>query len=883
MRPGGTPPRPPRWAGRLLAALLPPRFREEHLGDLHEGYLRRATVDGGAARRWYVGQVLRSVPGALRLRYRSRLPDPAGARLDTVAQDIRYGLRAFWKSPGFALVSVTTLALAIGVNTSIFSLISAVVFADLPMRDPDSVALIRGTNAELGIEQGRVSPADFMDLAERSRSFASLSALTEAQWVLTGEEAPVRVHGVQISAGLNETWQLPPVLGRAFVEGEDRWGAPPVAMLTNGYWQERYGGRTNVLGETLRLDGIEHTIVGVTDPRLEFGSLRAAKVVVPLILNRGQPNRSTRYLTVTGRLAEGVAHETATAEVRRIGEDLAREHPVEDTGWGLWSAPVRESLIDDNGDTLMLFLQLTVAMVILIACANVANMLLARATARAREMAVRSALGASRGRVVRQLLTESLMISVIATALGVATAYGLNRILVWISAGQEPVFLMAELDGRVLAFTLVICLLAPVTFGLFPALRASSGGPEAALRDGRSADGGLRGKRARSALVTAQVALALTLMVVATLLTRSVINLTRRPLGFDPAGVVTLRIDLPESTDLEPDAQRAFFARAREAVAGAVAAREVALVDALPAVDAGRRRSFVVEGREVVEGRAQPTGLIVTASADYFDLLGLPVEHGRGFTASDDASSFPVAVVSRAIADRHWPDRDPVGDRIQVSGREGWIQVIGVVGDVRNQADSDRGAPNVYLPFAQEARAGMYVLARTDVGAGAAAGPLRQAIREVDPEQPIEAIRAMRRALYEAGASTYALLSLFVTFAVFALLMAAVGIYGVMSYSVSQRRSEIGLRMALGAEGGRVRWMIVTQGVRVVAGGVGLGLLAAFALSRLLGNLVFGISTNDPLTFLSVPAVLFVVALLANVVPARRATRMDPARTLRTD
>jgi putative ABC transport system permease protein len=879
----GTRPDPPRWAARLLAVLLPSRLREEHLGDLHEGYLRRATVDAGSARRWYVAQVLRSIPGALRLRYRSWPHSPAGAHLDAASQDIRYGIRALWKSPGFALVSITTLALAIGVNTSIFSLISAVVFADLPMRDPASVALIRGTNAELGIDQGSVSPADYMDLVDRTRSFTSLSALTEAQWVLTGEAAPERVQGIQISAGLNETWQLPPVIGRAFADGEDRWGAPPVAMLTYGYWQERYGGRTDVLGETLRLDGLEHTIVGVTDPRLEFGSLRAAKVAVPLILNRGQPNRSTRYLTVTGRLADGTSHEVATAEVRSIGENLAREHPVEDTGWGLWSAPVRESLIDDNGDTLMLFLQLTVAMVILIACANVANMLLARATARAREMAVRSALGASRGRVVRQLLTESLMISVAATGLGVATAFALNRALIWISAGQEPVFLMAELNGRVLAFTLAICLLAPVTFGLFPALRASAGGPEAALRDGRSGDGGLRGKRARSALVTAQVALALTLMVVATLLTRSVINLSARPLGFDAAGILTLRIDLPETTDAEPEAQRAFFVRTREAVSGAVSARDLALVDALPGVDAGRRRSFLVEGREVVEGRAQPTGLIVTASADYFDLLGLRVERGRGFTASDDATSFPVTVISRAIADRYWPKQNPVGDRIQVSGREDWVQVVGVVSDVRNQADTDRGAPNLYLPFNQEARAGMYVLARTDVEAGAAAGPLRQAVRGVDPAQPVDRVRTLPRALYEAGASTYALLSLFVTFALFALLMAAVGIYGVMAYSVSQRQNEIGLRMALGAEGGRVRWMIVTQGVRLVALGVGLGLLVAFALSRLLGNLVFGISTNDPLTFVGMPAVLIVVALVANVMPARRATRLDPARTLRAD
>jgi putative ABC transport system permease protein len=885
MRQNGNTPRPPGWARTLLAVLIPWRYRDEHLGDLQEGFLKRAETNLSEARGWYRRQVLRSIPAAIRLRYQTRNGDTSthGSSMETIGQDLKYGLRALWRTPGFAIVSTLTLAIAIGVNTSIFSLVSAIVFADLPMQDSETVALIRGTNPELGIDQGSVSPADYMDLVERSRSYESLSALTEAQWVLTGGDAPLRVQGLQFTAGLTETWRLPPVLGRSFAEGEDRWGAPRVTMLTHGFWQDRYSGRTDILGEVIRLDGMEHTIIGVASPKLEFASFAQAQVITPLILNRSEPNRSARYLFVAGRLAPGVTQEAATQEVRQISEQLAREYPVDNTGWAMWSAPVMESLIDQDGNTLLLLLQLTVGMVILIACANVANMLLARSTARAREFAVRSALGAGRGRLIRQLLTESLMISIAAAALGLAFAVALNKVLIWISAGTEVAFLMVRFDERVLGFTLLVSLVAPLVFGLMPAVRASAAGPQAALRDGRSGDGGRSGKRARGALVTAQISLALTLMIVASLLTRTVVNLQTRPLGFDAGGLLTLYVDLPDDLYEDAEAQRIFFAQAREALTGPTASPQVELASVIPAAGSGARRSFVVEGREVIEGRAPPTGLVVRVSNGYFDMVGLPVEAGRAFTESDGPESFHVAVVSRSLADRYWPDEDPVGRRLRISGEEAWVQVVGVVGDVRSMSDSDQGEPNLYRPFSQDTRSEMYLVARTQTDAGTLGGPIREAIWGIDPNQPVDAIRTMERAQYETEASRFALLTLFVTFAVFALLMAAIGIYGVMAYSVSQRRNEIGLRMALGAEGGAVRWMILSQGARMLALGIAIGVLAALALSRLLGNLVFGISAVDPLTFIGVPALLGVVALVANLVPARRATKLDPATTLRAD
>jgi putative ABC transport system permease protein len=803
--------------------------------------------------------------------------------MEALLQDLRFGLRALWKSPGFAVVSTVTLALAIGVNTSIFSLVNAIVFADLPMQESPTVALVRGTNAELQIDQGSVSPADYLDLVERSRSFESLTALTEGQWILTGLDQPLRVTGLEITAGLLEAWKLPPVIGRGFAEGEDREEAQRVAMLTHGFWVNQYSSRTDVIGETISLDGIEHTIVGVTSPKLEFASFRTAQIITPLILNRAEPNRAARYLFVSGRIAPGTTHETATAEVRRIGEALAQEHPAENQGWGLWSAPVQESLIDANGNRILLLLQLAVAMVILIACANVANMLLARATARAREIAVRSALGAGRPRLIRQLLTESLAISLAAAGLGLGFAYLLNNALIWISAGSEEVFLMADFDHRVLGFTLLVSLAAPLAFGLFPALRASASGPTGALRDGRSADGGRSGKRSRSVLVTAQVSLALTLMVVASLLTRTVINLQTRPMGFDAEDLLTARVVLPETRYEEPASRLQFFAQAADALTGLPGIDRVELTNVIPRAGSGPRRAMQIEGRDLVEGRAAPTAHFVTVSIGFFDLIGLPLLQGRGFTAADDEQSFEVGIVSRAVADRYWPGEDPVGARLQVVGGEEWIQIVGIVGDVPGSGDIEGGAPNVYVPFGQDARRAMYTVSRTSAEPAALAGPIREAIRTVDPGQPVDDIQTVERAQFLATATNYALLTLFITFAVFALLMAAIGIYGVMAYSVSQRKAEIGLRMALGAESGQVRWMIVSQGVRLLGIGITLGLLAAFGISRLLQGVVFGISASDPVTFIGVPLILAIVALAANLIPARRATLLDPADTLRAE
>ncbi|MEM7416718.1 MAG: ADOP family duplicated permease [Gemmatimonadota bacterium] len=876
--------RPPRLPRALLEFLLPWSYRDEVIGDLQEGYRQRADARGRSAALWYWLQVGRSVPGALRLRYQTRHDyNPAQTMMDTVLRDVRYAFRSLRKAPGFAIVSTVTLALAIGVNSSIFSLVSAVVFADLPMGDTETVAIVRGVNAELDIRQGSVSAADYLDLVERSTSYESLSALTQRQWVVTGGDQPMRAQGLVVNPGLFATWRLPPILGREFAVGEDIDGGAQVAMLSHGFWTDRYSADPGVLGETILLDGREYTIVGVTDPRLEFASFRTAQVLTPLSIDRGTAARNARALFVVGRLLPDVSHERAEEETRAIGAQLEEEYAAENRGWALWSAPAMESLIDEDGNRILLLLQLAVGMVILIACANVANMLLARGSARAREMAVRAALGARRPRLIRQLLTESVIISVASALLGLAVAWSLNEGLIALSAGQEVVFLMAELDGQVLGYTLAISLIAPLLFGLVPALRASGYSASGVLRESRGTDGGRAGRRLRGGLVTAQISLALTLMICATLVTRTVYNISMRPLGFDPDQMATATVALPDADYADAGSIVQFFQEASDELRSVPGITGVAMTNTLPGTAFGALRSAEVEGSESVEGRGAHQIFVHTITPGYFDVLGLDVLSGRDVRTDDTAETDRVAVLSRQVAELMWPGEDPIGRRYRIAGGEDWVQVVGVAENVRSLSETEEHARNVYVPHAQDPRRSMTWVMRTSAAEDEWPAPVRAAIWSVDDGLPIDGMRSMDRALYLANGSNYALTALFAVFAVFAMLMSAVGIYGVMAYTVAQRRNEIGVRLALGAEGWRVWRMVVRQGGALLAGGLIVGLLTSFLFSRLMGSLVYGISATDPATFIGVPLLLGFVAIMANLVPAVRASRLDPAKTLRAD
>ena len=877
------PHQPPRWAEYLIALLLPARTREHQLGDLREGFERRASSPE-KARAWYRRQLLQTVGPAISMRVRDAFDNLGSIQpmIDPLRKDLLYAVRSLRKNPLFTLVATLTLALAIGVNSGIFSIVSQVVFADVPMQDPDDVLVLRGTNVAQGIEQGRLSLPDFLDYAEQQESFSALSATSPGSWVLTGLGQPQRLSGRHVTANLLRTWDLPPILGRDFTPDEGQLGAPSVALISEAFWSSQFGRDPDVLGQRIQLDGVDHTIIGVTDPRMQFAAFRGTDVWVPLRPEHDGVGRDLRALFVTARLAPGWTVPQAAEEAGRIAQRLSEEHPVTNSGWSIRALPVRESLIDSEGRLVVGMLLLTVSFVVLIACANVANMLLARSTTRAREIAVRRAMGASRGRIVRQLMTESLVISAISAALGVAFAFGLLEFLIYVSNGTEELFLMAELNTRVLLFTGAISLVTPLLFGLMPAIRASEHGTGSALRTARGADGGKRGRRTRATLVGAQIGLAMTLMIVAGLMTRSVSNLANRELGFDPAGGVAISLNLPEASYADADERVRFFEQAVEALNGIPELGDAGLTNTLPAAGLGLRRGVEIEGRPLPPGDARPPVRVVTVSPNYFDVLGTPLRSGRGLEASDDAEAPRVVLISQEMADAHWEGGDPVGRRIRVGLEEqDWLMVVGVISDVRGVLDDERPAPNIYVPFAQNAGTRSFIVARSRAGLEAVAADMRSAAWSVDPNLPIDRITSFEQAIQEDAASIFALISLFLIFAAFALFMAALGVYGVMSYTVSQRTAEMGLRLALGANRGDLRLMVLRQGGRVVAMGLLAGLAASLLLSRGMGSLMYELSATDPLTFGGVTAVLGVAALLANLIPAIRATRADPATALR--
>ena len=894
-RPSGQRQKPPRVAQLILLLFLPHRYRENQLGDMREAYLLRCRGSSTlAARLWYWRQVIRSLAPNMVIRGRAlrsneRPDNPLRTRsgvMETVLQDLRYGIRSLVKHPAFAIVSIVTLALAIGVNTAIFSLVNVIVFADLPMDDPSVVAIFRNTNAQRGIEQGSFSVPDLVDYREASQSFSAIAAMTDDQWILTGGDEPLRVDGARITANFLDAWGLGTAIGRGFIEGEDMPGATGVALLSHSFWTRQFGGNADMVGSQIRLDGEVYTVVGVVSPAMEFANLADNDVWLPLTLDRTDASREQRSLFVTARLKPGVSHEQAYDEIAAIGARLAEEYPATNRGWETRALPATDALLDGDGKTILLMLVLTVAFVLLIACANVANMLLARATARGREMAVRVALGAARVRLVRQLLTESLVIGLASAAIGLVISQGLMQSLIAISGGREVIFLMAELDGNVLLFTLIVSVVAPLAFGLFPALSASAQDTGSALKEGSARSGGRKGNRTRGVLVGTQVSLALMLMVVAGLLARSVIAMQRVELGFDPDNVLSMVIDIPDTKYAGEDEQRQFYRQMMAAVEGLPAVEGVALATGRPAINAGSNRAVTIEGQPPVDEADRPNARIVTVSPSYFDVIGIPVVQGRAFSQNDDEESFRVAVVGQEAVRRFWPNDDPVGQRVKIGLDESaeWVQIVGIVADVRSSnGESERPDPQILIPFDQNPRAAMVVMVRTKGDPSTLAGPVRTQVWGIDPDQPVDDVRTMEQALYDDQSTGYALITLFVSFAVFALCMAGVGIYGVMSYAVSQRAGEISLRLALGAKAGDVRMMVLRQGGKLILLGGAAGLAGAVLISRLLSGLVVGISTFDPVTFVGVPTVLLSIGLLANYIPARRATQISPMQAMRVE
>jgi len=813
--------------------------------------------------------------------------------MQTLWQDLRYGARMLVKKPGFSLIAVLALSLGIGVNTTIFSYINAIMFRILAFPEPDRVAFVWSSNRGSGGGQNPVSAPDFLDWREQARSFKSLAAVTAATRTLTGGGEPERVTSAQVSANFFQTLGIQPIAGRAFLPEEEKAGANQVILLGHAFWQRRFAGDPKVIGQTIALDGQSYKVIGITPADFRF--VEEGEVWEPLAFDP-RADRNLRFLMIFGRLKPGVTVGQADAEMENVTARIAAQFPQTNAGWGSHVMSGRDVLWGPQGKIALTLLMAVVLAVLLIACANVANLQFARAASRQKEIAVRLALGATRFRLVRQLLAENLLLSVLGGALGLLLAvWGLSLVNARYS-GALPLLNTAVIDDRVLGYTMLLALLLALIFGLAPALHASRPNLHDALKEGgRGGAGGLRSSRTRNALVVAEISLALMLLVVAGLMIRTIVAYQRVEPGFDPRNLLTMNVSLPARDYPTEQQSREFFDRAIAQIAGTPGVKAVGATSRLPLAGSSRnpRRSILIEGRPgapIASAADKPWALDLIVSPGYFDAIGITLQMGRALSAQDSSQAQPVAVISRTMANKYWPNEDAVGKRFRFEsssasdGTQGqWISIVGVAGDVRNDDVDEPPLPQVYLPHAQQPTREMSLAVRTAGDPLRFVSAVRKSVWAVDRNLPVFGVATMNQLLFDDLAGIRIVVELLGAFALLALVLAAVGIYGVVSYGVAQRTNEIGVRMALGARGGDVLKLILRQGAKLAAMGVAVGLLGALALTRLMKSILYGVSATDPFVFAGVALLLGLVALVACWLPARRATKVDPMIALRTE
>lgn len=809
--------------------------------------------------------------------------------MNRVLQDMRIGLRSLFKTPSFAVLTVLILGLAIGVNTAIFSMVDVLMFRDLPIKDEENLAFIYTLNPSRGTQRTYLSRADFIDVREQARSFESLAAANRSgSFIVSGIDEPVRVQAFEITANTFDVWHVRPLLGRSFAAGEDAPGADRVVMLSHGFWERSFAADPDVVGKEIKLDGYPTTIIGVVDPEMEFGSLAIADVWAPLRLTDTETDRDSHALWTMGRLAPGVTHEQAHQEVTAIWQRLQQQFPETHGGWSARVFEMKDVLADNESWMLFYLLFLTVTIVLAIACSNVATMTLARSSARAKEIAVRAALGAGRGRIVSQLLIESLMLSLAAGALGVVLAHWFLRALTWMADGAQinNFFSALEIDGTVLWFAVGVSFAAPLIFGLLPSLRAARPDLVDTLREGSRGNSAAAGLRTRRLLVSAQVALALALMIVAGLLITAIVEMADTEIGFDPTGLLTARLELPEGRYPETERAEEFFDRLLERTLQVPGVQGAALFAWRPGVEPGPQVSFRIEGKPEAAPDEIPWAMVNVVSPGALQLIGLPLRQGREFTPEDGAGDMPVVIINSDAAERFWPGEDPLGQRVRLIGTgylEDGATVVGVFRAMQTGNPQQPTIPSIWMPLRQQPRRSLGLVARVEGAAASVVTALRREVTSLDPDQPVADARTMERIFDDFLAGPRSLLSIFVAFAAFALLMAAAGIYGVVSFSVAQRTQEIGIRMALGSTVGGVAGLVVRQAIWMVLGGLLAGSLAGWVLSRLVAASMPGTSLLDPLTLAAVAATLLSAAAIAALIPARRATRVDPLVALRSE
>ena len=799
----------------------------------------------------------------------------------TFLQDLRYGIRVALSHPGYSLTIVLTLALAIGANTVIFSFANFMLLRPLPMRDQDTIAYIFMVDPQRGGDRGTVSIPDLLDYRSALSAFENIAATAPTSVTLSGRGEAVSLTGARATANLFDTWGLKMAAGQPFLRGDDLPGAADVVVLSHKFWKRQFQGDQSIVGQSVVLDGRPHTIRGVVTPDLEIGNLSLIDVWVPLTLNPAAP-RDVRNVRTNGRLRAGVSFEQANAEVRAVSERLQRDHPTTNAGWTARLALAREAMIPADSWIILGLLTVVVGFVLMIACANIANLVLARATGRRRELAVRVALGASRARMIRQLLTESILYGLCGGVLALAIAYASLAIIK--ATAYEPFLQLVIIDRNVFVFTTILALVTPLIFSVLPALQSSRTDVNETLKDsGTRAGGGVRGRRSRAALVVSQLSLAMALLIVSTLLVRTMMAMSRTDFGFDPTGILTMRVDAPAwryPTDAAvTDYYDRLFGRLRALPGNHV----IASVDRLPVLGGESIGQITVDGHTPARPEDHAWAAQTIASEQFFAASGIPLVAGRAFEAADTPDAMPVAVVNEEMSRRYWGDpRRAIGGRFQIDRDAGrWIQVVGIVGNVRRM-DLRGTNPQVYLSARQRPARAMAVMMRgRDVERVTAA--VRDEVRALDANVAIQSLRTMQEAFDDEFSGNRMLTGMFASFAILALILAGSGLYGVISYSVSQRVQEIGIRMALGAEPGDIRGMVVRQTLTLVLIGTALGLTGGAAIAQAARSILYEVSPVDPATYIGVVAILSTVAAVSAAAPVRRATHIDPLLALRAE
>jgi predicted permease len=887
-----------RWYRAALKAY--PRAVREQLADEMESAFSAVLrgVKPGGSRSWlWVRGMTDAVFSGLRFRLRPGLrrallePGVHGEsgegdrkhrrrRLDMgpLMSDVRYALRSMVRQPLFALTAVATLALGIGANTAVFSIVYGLLGRPFPYPEADRLVMAWSSDLSRGWTRTDVSLSDAWDWHTRTRVFSDLALVSRASRNLTGGERPERLETKGVTSNLFGVLGASFVVGRGFMEADDRPGAPATVVLSYGYWQRRFGGDPSVVGRVLQLDGEPHTVVGVTAASFIYPDDHP-DVYVPLRVVLAEQPRSNRSHVAIGRLAPGVALEQANRELRDLSTALAGEHPETNRNWSAYAVSMRDDVVGEVGRQASVVLMGAVGFVLLMACVNVANLLLARANSRRREISLRGALGAGRTRIVRQLLTESLLLALVGGAVGVMLAIAAVQLIAAAMPPELPAVFIFRVDRAVVLFALSVSVLATILFGLLPALRASAVSGQGLREEGRVGEG-RRARRFGGTLVVVQTALAVVLLVGGGIMMRSVREMVRQDLGYDPTGVITLRIAPPSAKYPDAAALQRFYDQVLDRARAIPGVEAAGTIQSLPVRGSNSVNTFRIEGEATRADDGYPARMGYLAPG-YLEAMRVPVLRGRSLEATDGAGAPRVLLVNQLLAEQRFGTSDPVGRALHVDD-ETWT-IVGVVANMRERSLQRPPEPSIYLPVAQSGVRSRTLVARVNGDAAAYADALQTAVWAVDPEQPVYEVQPMT-ALIDSDVSGFRVLaSMMLSFAAVSLLLGGVGIYGVTAYAVGRRTNEIGIRMAIGAERKSVMRLIVREGMLRATLGLVLGLGLALLLSRAMQSLLVNVSPTDPLTFVSVTLLLAFVTFLGAWLPARKAARLDPVRALASE